>query len=98
MDCPGIDRPAGVGLRHQERRWSGLDGAVEEQTVAETARVDGIHARSLTFDRAFQTGPYGSNHRAVVGLVADGLEDLDHRRCERAAVLVADDEFLRQLR
>ena len=52
---PGIDRPPGLRLRHQERRWSGLDGAVEEQTVAETARVDGIHARSLTFHRTFQT-------------------------------------------
>ena len=98
MHRPGIDRPAGVGLRHQERRWSGLDGAVEEPTVAEAAGVDGIHARSLTFDRALQTGPHGSNHRAVVGLVADGLEDLDHRCCERAPVLVADDELLRQLR
>ena len=94
----GIDRPAGFGLRHQERRRSGFDGAVEEHTVAEATRVDGIDARPLTLHRAFQTGPHGSDHRAIVGLVADGLEDLDHRRRERAPVFVADDQLLRQLR
>ena len=66
--------------------------------VPEATRVERMHARPLTFHRAFQAGPHRRDHRAVVGLVADRLEDLDHRRRERPPVFVADDELLRQLR
>ncbi len=98
MDGAGVDRPAGPGLRHQERRRRGFDGAVQEPPVTEATRVERMHARPLTFHRAFQPGPHRRDHRAVVGLVADCLEHLDHRRRERAPVFVADDELLRQLR